>query len=319
MVALLWIPVEAGAQPAAPAPAAPAAPAPAAAPAGPAAPAPAPGAPAPPSDAPPGYYVEPPQPGAPPPPHAGQPPPGQGGTIYEPPPPGFYPPGEPVYEPPPPPEPRHLAPKTSLWLGARAGWFIPFGNAWAETIAVDNYGGAVLRGVPWSRYASSGPMFELDLGARLSRSYTVFGLWERAQLGAGSRELEPDASSSSPKGGDTDYFAVGLRANTDPDRVGFITELALGYRRARSTWADGGELQFTEAPFEARIGLGAEIRLSRQVSLDPLFTLGVGAFGNVRFVKNGTTRSVFSPTDTSDGHAWATFVLGGHFDLLGSK
>jgi hypothetical protein len=161
-------------------------------------------------------------------------------------------------------------------------------------------------------------MFELDLGARLSRSYSVFGLWERAQLGAGSLHLEPDGSLSNPKGGDTDFFAIGLRANTDPDRVGFVTELALGWRRARSKWADGAQLQLTDAPFEARIGLGAEIRVSPQFSLSPLFTLGVGSFGTVRFVKS-TTTSAFNPGDTSDGHAWATLTLGGHFDLFGKN
>ncbi len=39
----------------------------------------------------------------------------------------------------------------------------------------------VYEGIPWSDFASSGPMFEVDAGMRLSRSYNVFVLWERAR------------------------------------------------------------------------------------------------------------------------------------------
>ena len=66
---------------------------------------------------------------------------------------------------------RHLAPLSSLWLGARVGWLFPFGNLWARAEPVASSGGSgyVLRGVPWRDYASSGPMFELDAGMRVSR------------------------------------------------------------------------------------------------------------------------------------------------------
>src|SRR5262245_59794130 len=100
-------------------PTAPVAPAEAPAPAAEPAPAPpadgASPAPAPPGDE---YYVEPsgPEP-------AGAPPP------FEPPVPGRAP-----YEPPPPQEAPHLTPKTALWLGARLGLFVPFGNVWADGV-----------------------------------------------------------------------------------------------------------------------------------------------------------------------------------------
>ena len=74
----------------------------------------------------------PPSAGAPPGPPGPPPPPPAGVQIYDPAPPGFFP-GELVGEPPPPPEPRHIAPRTALWLGARVGWFIPFGDVWART------------------------------------------------------------------------------------------------------------------------------------------------------------------------------------------
>jgi hypothetical protein len=271
-----------------------------------------------PQDAPPPAPSSVPQPPGPPPPPPSA---GTDGRIFEPPSPDFYPENEGVFEPPPPPEAHHIAPRTSLWLGVRAGVFIPFGSLWArcsDCNTVPNNQYATLKGVPWRDYASAGPMFELDAGARLSRNYTVFALWERAQLGSGSG----DPNSSVPgkaSHGDTDFWGVGVRATSDPDRIGFVTELAIGYRRARSKWDDGTELQLTDAPFEARLGLGADIRLNRFVTLSPMLSLGVGSFGKVESVSNHTVTDQTSSLDQSDGHAWATLNLGGYFDLLASR
>jgi len=279
-------------------------------------------------DAPPGeYYVEPPPSAAPqdqpppPPTAAPQPPrpPPPPPEVYDPPPPEFYPENEGVFEPPAPPAPHHIAPRTSLWLGVRAGVFIPFGNAWARCANCNtNDQFVTLQGVPWRDYATSGPMFELDAGARLSRSYTVFALWERAQLGAGNGDPESTIRGNASHG-DTDFWGVGIRATSDPDRTGFVTELAVGYRRARSVWADGTELQMTDAPFEARLGLGADIRVNQFVTLSPMFTVGVGSFGKIERASNGTVADETSSVDQADGHAWATLNFGGYFDLFGSQ
>ena len=250
-------------------------------------------------------------PGPPPPPPSNAEP----GPIYDPPPPGFYPPGGGVFEPPPPPEPHHIAPRTALWLGARFGWFVPFGNAWSRGVE-DAAGNVNMQSVPWRDYVGSGPMFELDAGARVSRSYNVFALWERSQLGSGNGDPLGGVGKSSS--GDSDFWGVGIRASSDPDHVGLVTELALGYRRARAKYGDS-EIQFTDAPFEGRLGIGAEARINRFFSLSPMFTLGVGSFGKVERVGGGSTQSQFSAFDQSDGHAWATFTLGANFDLLGSK
>jgi hypothetical protein len=184
--------------------------------------------------------------------------------------------------------------------------------------ATNNDQFATVQGVPWRDYASTGPMFELDAGARLSRNYSVFALWERAQLGGGKGD--PDSTlAGKPSHGDTDFWGVGIRATSDPDRVGFVTELAVGYRRARSTWDDGTQLQLTDAPFEARLGVGADIRLNRYVTVSPMLNLGVGSFGKVESVSNHTVTDQTSSLDEADGHAWATLNLGGFFDLLGSQ
>jgi hypothetical protein len=258
--------------------------------------------------APPGdeYFVEEPPATAPPAPGPAEPPP------FEPPPPGF---GFP--DPPPPPESRHLAPRTSLWLGARVGWFVPFGNVWARAEPTTTSGGYVLRGVPWRDYASSGPVLELDAGVRLSRAYTVFALWERAQLRSGDHESGPDGEQD---GAESDFWGVGLRASSNPDALAFLTEVAVGYRRARTFFERDVQYQFTDAPFEARLGLGAELRLNGVTSLSSLLTIGVGGFGNVeRVAANGSTLRLTRDIDHGDGHAWFTFTVGAHFDLLRSR
>jgi hypothetical protein len=238
----------------------------------------------------------------------------KGPSVYEPPPPGADEYGPVTYEPPPPPAPHHRAPKTSLWIGARLGWFLPFGNLWARAAPQGTY--YVLEGVAWSDYASSGTMIEGDVGLRLARNYNLFFGWERAQLGAGKAET---ALHGDQTGGDSDFWGIGLRANSDPDRIGFVSEVMIGYRRFRASWADGTELQLTDAPFEARLGLGAEFRLGTSLTLEPMLTLGAGAFGTVRYVDSaGNQTSALGPLDEGAGHGWLTLQLGGHFDVAGS-
>lgn len=220
-------------------------------------------------------------------------------------------------EPPPPPVIHHLTPQNSLWLGARLGAFFPFGNVWAKAQPVQGSNGYMLSGVSWRDYAAPGPMFEVDAGMRLGRAYTLFALWERAQLGSGDVNDGPDGKQD---GAESDFWAVGLRASSNPDKLGFLTEVAVGYRRARTFFKNGAEYQFTDAPFEARLGLGAELRLDRLTSFSALATIGVGGFGKAENVApNGTSSSLTRSYDEADGHAWATLSIGAHFDLIPSR
>ena len=126
--------------------------------------------------------------------------------------------------------PRHVA---QVSVGsARVGWFLPFGNLFARAQPPDAYGFYGFRRVPWSDYASSGLMLEADAGARIGRNYSVFALWERAQLGSGDAE---DNLYGGQSGADSDFWGLGVRASSNPNRIGLVTEIALGYRRARAT------------------------------------------------------------------------------------
>ncbi len=270
---------------------------------------------------PPHYYVDTDEPDAAPssatPPNAApthapsgapaQPPPPM--RVYEPPPPH-------VYEPPPPPRPRHQAPEYSLWVGGRVGSFHPFGHAWGECTVVERSGVCLkTRGVPWSDYASTGMMGELDIGARLGRRHVLFFGWERASLGSGGLEVEGSGVSQR---GESDFFGLGLRFSSNPNSVGLLIEVMVGARRFRVSWDDGSELLLENAPFESRIGIGADIRLSPLFSLTPLITLGGGQFGDVTFY-DAASNTHTEPLDLPTSHAWVTLQLGAHFDLFGSR
>lgn len=229
--------------------------------------------------------------------------------TYEPPPPGAAP--ILVYEPPPPPKPRHRSPQTAFWVGARLGWFVPFGNLWFDGYAISPDLRA-LRGRSFQDYASSGPLFEVDVGARLGRRYNLFALWERASLGPGDLD---DSSFGGQDRGTTDLYGIGVRFSSDPDRVGFLAEIVIGYRRFVAHWSDGTELEVTDGLFDARIGLGADIRISPSFSLSPLLTLGSGVFQEATFNGPDGSQDARSPLDENAQYGTFTIGLGGHFDI----
>lgn len=227
-------------------------------------------------------------------------------------------PGPPIFvtEPPPPPVPRHIAPRSALWFGARLGWFIPFGSLYADGVLLDS-GFVSRQRMDLRSYARSGPLFELDLGARVGRNYTVFAFWERAALSAGGdRSLL--ATHGEQRGGSTDFWGAGVRATSNADSIGFLTELAIGVRRARMEWEDDSAIEATHAFPEARFSIGADIRLSPTFSLSPMASFGVGGFGEVRFVdSNGKTTDLIGQYGSPDNHGWFELHLGGHFDVFG--
>jgi len=234
-------------------------------------------------------------------------------VIYEPPPPGMGP----VFEPPAPLTPQHLSPENALWVGLRTGWFLPFGNIYAQALSPNAQGVVFLEPVPWQDYARSGLALEADIGVRLARNYMLFALWERAQLTTGDADEDLYGEQV---GSDSDFWAGAVRATSNADRLGLVTELAIGYRQARTRFEDGSKLQLTGAAFEGRLGIGADLRMSSMLTLSPLATIGVGSFNRVRMVRpNGSSYDLPGPRDTADTHAWFTLTVAGHVDIFGSK
>jgi hypothetical protein len=214
-----------------------------------------------------------------------------------------------IEEPPPPPIARHRAPRTAFWLGARGGWWVPFGDLWGACDAA-GYG---CQSMKFGDVASSGPMLELDIGARLGRNYNVYALWERAQLGKGN-----GIDGYSQIRAESDFIAVGVRLSADPDDVGMLLDLAIGARRFRAVYEGKNELQLSQAPLESRLGVGVDIRMSHNFSLSPMFTLGLGGFGKAEWVTKDTVSDAIPKGNDTLTHGWVTLQLGGHFDIGGS-
>lgn len=273
-----------------------------------------------PGSSPPPYMVEEPYtpPDLPPAPAPAAPPPGYAPPAYGAPPPvyygpspypgypGYYAPPPYAYEPPPPPPPAHRAPRTALWVGARAGVIQPFGKLYYDNTS--SY-----TGPSWSDAAGLGGSIELDVGARLGRSYMVYGLWEYAQLGGEDTFRGP--GTGSPRAS-TSLWGIGLRWSWFPDETGLALDLGLGYRTFDLTWSDDTSLHMA-SPFELRLGIGADIRLSRTFTLSPMFQLTNGAFNDGTYSPAGApSYSVGGYTAT---HGTVGLTIGGHFDLLGSQ
>ena len=213
---------------------------------------------------------------------------------------------------------RDKAPRYSLWLGAGFGWTLPFGSLWGTCAGVDTYGRCVVvDGVSSHDYVAQGPAAELNLGARLAHNYNLYGLWEHSWLGAGSAT---SAARGQPAHGDTDFIGLGLRVSTDPDELGFVLDIAVGARRMRAVWSDGTELQMTDAPFETRLGFGADVRMGRHWSLMPMIAFGLGSFGKSQWVyPDHTVQSAMQPEDVALTHGWVGLQMSAHADIFGTR
>lgn len=225
----------------------------------------------------------------------------------------------PIDEPPPPPVPRHIAPRMSLWLGARLGYFVPFGDIWGRCSSSGYSACDRIEGTKFSDVASSGPMVELDVGMRLGRNYMLYLGWERAQLGAADGPSPDSSYGSRQSRADSDFVAVGFRLSANPDDLGLVLDLAIGARRFRGVYEGATELQLTDAPMESRLGIGADIRINRKFSLSPMLTLGLGSFGKADWVTRDTVESAMPLGSDRLTHGWLTLQIGGHFDIAGKS
>ncbi|HEX7663531.1 MAG TPA: hypothetical protein VF407_03430, partial [Polyangiaceae bacterium] len=118
-----------------------------------------------------------------------------------------------------------------------------------------------------------GLSFEVDVGARLGKRYIPYVAWEHAFLGAGHRFEGEDAKASS------DYVGFGFRLLAgNVDNVSFLSELGIGFRTV--TLANDTETFKMTSLEIARLGLGAEIRLSTLFTLTPIAKLSVGQMGD---------------------------------------
>jgi len=221
---------------------------------------------------------------------------------YYPQPPGLYPPPDPYSQAPipaappavqyaPPPVPVH-APRYSLYAGASLR-YIGFGGYFYE----NEFGQAETTG----NFVQNGPAIELNVGARLGKRYIPYLLWEHGFMKQGHRFEGTDASASS------DLLGIGFRYIAgDVDRAAFLSELSIGIRTI--TVKNGGETYKMSTWELFRLGLGAEIRLSKLFTISPMGHISSGVMndsdGNITFSQQG------SQDHTSDATRHPTFVNG---------
>jgi hypothetical protein len=235
------------------------------------------------------------------------------------------PPAEPIVEPPlpaqytpgaaPPVEPPHVAPRLALVLGARAGWLFPQGSMWQDGSAVGNEC-CNYQVRSFGEFAKSGPLGELDVGARIARHYMILAAWEFASLEPGALADE----FGGQKRGSSHYVGLALRYTTNPDALGFVVELAVGWRRFAAQWKNGTELVGTDSFLNARIGAGADYRLSPNVTVSGLVTLGGGVFSDLKWrYADGSSSSALGGLDQYAQHVPITVQVGMHFDAIRSE
>lgn len=152
----------------------------------------------------------------------------------------------------------------------------------------------------------------MDAGARISRHYTVFALWERSVFRPGSLDA---AAFGGQKVGLSDLFGAAFRYSSNPDRIGLLVEIALGYRWFGARWEDGTKLTASGSFPDVRLGIGADIRLSRHFSLSPLLTLGSGVFNNLVWVRGGRELEARNILDENAQYGTFNISVGGHFDV----
>jgi hypothetical protein len=279
-------------------------------------------------------YQPPPQQYQQPPPGYGQqPPPGYGqqpppGYYSQQPPPGYYAPPQqqqPYYYPqqpppraaPPPvdyvePEPPTHAPKFSLWVGPRLS-YMGFGFNFYRNTTGDSETTGNLVGNGF------GP--QLDVGARISHRYIPYLFWEHGFLLPGHRFDGVAGASAS-----TDFYGLGLRIlSGDVDSVAFLSDLAIGKRVV--TVSNGTETYSMSGLQYFRPGLGAEIRVTTLVTIEPVATLSGGSLndssGSITFAPNqgdGVTKPPFTNGKTLDDsrpYVLLSIGVGVHFDVFG--
>lgn len=195
------------------------------------------------------------------------------------------------------------APEYALWLGARLG-MIGFGNSF--------YGGP--RGDTTGNLVQAGGTLEIDAGARLGKRHVPYLFYEEGLIIPG-RKLEGTGTLVT-----TRFFGLGFRYTAlDPDGIGFLADISLGWR----TIVMAGNTTYELSGFETfRLGLGAELRLGTRVVISPLAYVSGGVIstngGTVTF-RDGSSPPFTNGASITDQRGYLVLGIGTgvHFDLIG--
>jgi hypothetical protein len=214
----------------------------------------------------------------------------------------------------PPPQPNHVAPRSSFWIGARPGIMVPMGSAWLDGLPVGDLC-CVESARPFAEFASTGPSLGAEAGVRFGRHYQGFAYWEHAWLGAGTLG---DAFGGQT-GANSSVFGGGFRFNTHPDHIGMVVEISLGYRTFEAEWQNGTRLTASDDLFSTQLGFGAAWRINRYTSLELLLRIGGGSLTDIQWrFADGTTENALSVSDRYGQYIPFGIQLASHWDVIRS-
>jgi hypothetical protein len=188
-------------------------------------------------------------------------------------------------------------PRHAFWTGTRVGLFIPYGSLYTNRALVTT---------PFQDVATTGPAIELDIGARLARHFVGYAFFEQVFLGRGD-----SAAWTAPHGGQlapsTQALGIGLRWESNPDGWGIVADVGVAYRWFTARWDDATTVRM-HGPGDARFGLGASWRVTRNVTLAPMMTAFSGVFAN-------RTLDSQELGESASSYAALALTLSGHVDL----
>jgi len=188
-------------------------------------------------------------------------------------------------------------PTSAFWAGARLGLLLPYGALYSNQDLVTT---------PFQDVATAGPEMEFDLGGRFARHFVGYALIEHAFLGRG-RSLawtEPHGGQSAAS---TQAIGIGLRWESNPAGLGVVADVSVAYRWFTVRWNDTTTLRM-HGPGDVRFGVGAALRVARNVTLAPMMMASSGTFA-YRTLDG-------QPLGESTGsYASLALTLNGHVDL----
>jgi hypothetical protein len=203
-----------------------------------------------------------------------------------------------------PRRPEVHAPDWALWLGVRVG-AIGFGNSF--------YGGP--QAATTGDLAIAGVAFEANVGARLGRRHIPYLFYEQGFYAPG-RKLDDGGALPT-----TRFFGLGFRyVALDPDRIGFVADVAFGWRtlavyKGRERWELGAFEPF-------RLGVGVEARLHTRATISLLGWVSgsvmSGSSGSITF-DGGTHPPYENGAAVTNQRAYLILGVGlaAHADLFG--
>jgi hypothetical protein len=226
-------------------------------------------------------------------------------------------PPPPNYAPPAPPAPIYTAPPAYDHSDDEPAPRKEFKDRWALGLRLNFLSPGqetsfVKDGPSMKDSVGSGTAFEGSLGYRFGPAWTLYGAFEYGKFRGG--KAGGDGATSS-------VLALGMRANTNPEGLGFYFDIGLGYRwlTLKNTQVQGiaqdASTQFSGVDL-LRLGIGLSLASSQHVSWNLGLTGAAGSFSKLEesgCSMGGDCKSI--PEERRGTYAFGGLALGGQFDL----